>query len=90
MKYCNHSNQGSYPFILPELPYGKGDFAPHFSSETFDYHHGKHHQAYVTNLNNLLQNEPEWHKMTLEEIIISSSKDSSKAAIFNNAALKDL
>ncbi|XVN43047.1 MAG: superoxide dismutase [Candidatus Rickettsia vulgarisii] len=86
MTYCNHSNQTSYPFILPELPYGKGDFVPHFSSETFDYHYGKHHQAYVTNLNNLLQNESNWQKKTLEEIITSLSTDSSKTAIFNNAA----
>lgn len=86
MIYCNHSNQTSYPFILPELPYGKDSFVPNFSSETFDYHHGKHHQAYVTNLNNLLQNEVDWQKKTLEEIIISSSTDSSKIAIFNNAA----
>lgn len=86
MTYCNHSNQTSYPFNLPELPYSKNDFVPYFSSETFEYHHGKHHQAYITNLNNLLEKEPEWQKKSLEEIIISSSTDSSKVAIFNNAA----
>ena len=86
MIYCSKSNQKSYPFILPELPYGKGDFVPHFSAETFDYHHGKHHQAYVTNLNNLLANDPGLQKMTLEDIIISSSSNSSQTAIFNNAA----
>lgn len=86
MIYCNQSNQTSYPFILPELPYGKGDFTPYFSAECFDYHHGKHHQAYVTNLNNLLAHEPDFQKMSLEEIIIAASIDSAKASIFNNAA----
>lgn len=86
MIYCNKSNQKSYPFSLPELPYGKGDFAPYFSDETFDYHYGKHHQTYVTNLNNLLANEPDLQKMTLEEIIISSSSNLKQIGIFNNAA----
>ena len=57
MTYCNHSNQKKYPFILPELPYGKEEFKPHFTAETFDYHYNKHHNAYVTNLNNLLQDK---------------------------------
>ena len=83
MIYCNKSNQKSYPFILPELPYNKGDFTPYFSAETFDYHHGKHHQTYVTNLNNLLINEAELQTKSLEEIILSSG---SNPAIFNNAA----
>ena len=39
MTYCNHSNQKKYPFILPELPYGKEEFNPHFTAETFDYHY---------------------------------------------------
>lgn len=86
MIYCNKSNQKSYPFVLPELPYGKGDFVPHFSPETFDYHHGKHHQAYVTNLNNLLQNNQELQQKSLEELIIYASIKPDAAAIFNNAA----
>jgi len=53
-------------------------------AETFDYHHGKHHQAYVTNLNNLLNDNQEFGKKSLEEIIISSQ--GKNAAIFNNAA----
>jgi len=40
---------------LPALPYAKNALAPHISEETFDYHYGKHHQAYVTNLNNLIK-----------------------------------
>ena len=54
--------------------------APIISAETIAYHHGKHHQAYVNNLNNLIKG-PEFEKMTLEEIIMKSS-----GGIFNNAA----
>ncbi|WP_341753902.1 superoxide dismutase [Candidatus Tisiphia endosymbiont of Dioctria rufipes] len=86
MIYCKQSNQTSYPFVLPELPYGKSDFVPHFSPETFDYHHGKHHQTYVTNLNNFLQDNQELQKKSLEELIISTSMKPIEAAIFNNAA----
>lgn len=42
-------------FTLPELPYPKDALAPHISAETLDFHHGKHHQTYVTNLNNLVK-----------------------------------
>ncbi len=86
MIFCHKADQQSYPFILPELPYRKDDFVPHFSAETFDYHYSKHHQAYVTNLNNLLQNNQILQKKSLEEIIISSSTNQSEVAIFNNAA----
>ena len=55
------------------------------SEETLDLHHGKHHQTYITNLNNLIK-ETEMSKMSLEEIIINSSKDKSKVGIFNNAS----
>ncbi len=84
MTYCEKSNQPAYPFILPNLPFGKSDFEPHLTAESFDYHHGKHHQTYVTNVNNLLQNEPSWHNQDLEKVIMASSKSSQ--AIFNNAA----
>jgi Fe-Mn family superoxide dismutase len=67
-------------FSLPPLPYDKGALAPHLSAETLEYHHGKHHQAYVTNLNKLVEGKPE-EKKSLEEIILSS-----EAGIFNNAA----
>ena len=83
MTYCKKSNQTSYPFILPDLPYSKDSFLPHFTPETFDYHHGKHHQAYVTNLNNLLQDDKIFVNNDLEEIIIKSHD--SHPAIFNNA-----
>ncbi len=67
-------------FKLPELPYAKNALVPHMSEETLEYHYGKHHNAYVNNLNNLIK-ETKFEKMTLEEIIISS-----EGGIFNNAA----
>ncbi|MCM2350438.1 MAG: superoxide dismutase [Fe] [Bacteriovoracaceae bacterium] len=65
---------------LPELPYAKDALQPHISAETFEYHHGKHHNAYVTNLNNLIKGT-KYESMTLEEII-----KSSEGGLFNNAA----
>ncbi len=65
---------------LPDLPYDKKALEPHISAETFEYHHGKHHQTYVTNLNNLIPGT-EFESMTLEEIVKKSS-----GGIFNNAA----
>ena len=73
------------PFELPKLDYPKTALAPIMSEETLELHHGKHHQTYITNLNNLIK-ETEMSKMSLEEIIINSSKDKSKMAIFNNAS----
>jgi Fe-Mn family superoxide dismutase len=67
-------------FSLPPLPYDKGALAPHISAETLEFHHGKHHQAYVTNLNKLVEGKPEANK-SLEDIILSS-----EAGVFNNAA----
>jgi Fe-Mn family superoxide dismutase len=65
---------------LPPLPYPKDALQPIISAETLEYHHGKHHQAYVTNLNNLIKGT-EFENSTLEEIILKSS-----GGIFNNAA----
>ncbi|MCH9754137.1 MAG: superoxide dismutase [Alphaproteobacteria bacterium] len=79
------ANQKKYPFSLPDLPYGKKDLEPHMTEETFDYHHGKHHNAYVQNLNKLLADNS-MNSLSLEEIMIESGKDSSKVGIFNNAA----
>ncbi|MEO6419782.1 MAG: superoxide dismutase [Polyangiaceae bacterium] len=67
-------------FTLPPLPYDKAALAPHISAETLEFHHGKHHQAYVTNLNKLLEGKPEADK-SLEEII-----KSAEGPVFNNAA----
>lgn len=84
MTYCDQSNQSEYPFTLPDLPYEKNAFEPHFSPETFDYHHGKHHNAYVTKLNALLDENKELIGMDLEDIIRTSHN--TNPAIFNNAA----
>ena len=65
---------------LPELPYAQDALAPHISAETFDFHYGKHHQAYVTNLNNLIP-DTEYADMALEDII-----KSAQGGIYNNAA----
>jgi Fe-Mn family superoxide dismutase len=67
-------------FTLPELPYSKDALAPHISAETLEYHHGKHHKAYVDKLNELLAGKPEADKK-LEEVIMSS-----EGPVFNNAA----
>ena len=68
------------PFTLPELPYAWDALAPHISKETLEYHYGKHHNAYVTNLNNLTDGKPESEK-SLETLI-----KTAKGPIFNNAA----
>ena len=72
-------------FELPKLDYSKNALAPIMSEETLDLHHGKHHQTYITNLNNFIK-DTDMSEMTLEEIILNSSKDKSKAGIFNNAS----
>ena len=71
-------------FELPSLPYASDALAPYMSSETLDFHHGKHHQTYVTNLNNLVK-DSDMQDASLEDVVIKSSKDSSIAGIFNNA-----
>ena len=65
---------------LPELPYSKNALEPHISAETLELHHGKHHAAYVNNLNNLIS-DTEFKKVSLEDIILKSS-----GGVFNNAA----
>ena len=71
-------------FELPSLPYASDALAPYMSSETLDFHHGKHHQTYVTNLNNIVK-DTDMQNSSLEEIVVKSSKDPSMAGIFNNA-----
>ena len=65
---------------LPPLPYAKDALQPHISAETLEYHHGKHHQTYVTNLNNMIKGT-EYENMSLEEII-----KKSQGGVFNNSA----
>ena len=59
-------------FELPALPYAKDALAPHISAETLEYHYGKHHQTYVTNLNNLIKGT-DFEGKTLEEIVRSQT-----------------
>jgi Fe-Mn family superoxide dismutase len=66
--------------VLPPLPYPHDALAPYLSRETLEYHHDKHHQAYVTNLNNLQKNT-EFESMSLEDIVRRAS-----GGIYNNAA----
>ena len=65
---------------LPALPYALDALAPHISKETLEFHYGKHHQTYVTNLNNLIKGT-EFENASLEEIVLKSS-----GGVFNNAA----
>jgi Fe-Mn family superoxide dismutase len=65
---------------LPPLPYAMDALAPHISKETLEFHYGKHHQAYATNLNNLIKGT-EFESMGLEDIVKKSS-----GGVFNNAA----
>jgi superoxide dismutase, Fe-Mn family len=65
---------------LPALPYAMDALAPHISKETLEFHYGKHHQTYVTNLNNLVKGT-EFEAMDLENIVKKSS-----GGLFNNSA----
>lgn len=70
---------------LPELPYSKDALEPHISSKTLEFHHGKHHNAYVTNINKLIAGTP-MENLSLEDIILKSAKDPVMTGIFNNSA----
>ncbi|MEH6558043.1 MAG: superoxide dismutase [Oceanicoccus sp.] len=70
---------------LPNLPYEKDALEPYISSRTLTFHYGKHHNAYVTNLNKLIE-DTNLASETLENIITKTANDTDKAGIFNNAA----
>jgi superoxide dismutase, Fe-Mn family len=72
-------------FELPSLPYADTALEPYYSAKTFSFHHGKHHKAYVDNLNKLLPGSP-FESSSLEEIILAVAGDATKAGFFNNAA----
>ena len=72
-------------FALPKLDYKNNALSPIMSEETLDLHHGKHHQTYITNLNNFIK-DTDMADKSLENIILDSSKDKAKAGIFNNAS----
>ena len=75
------------PHTLPALPYDFGALEPHIDAQTMQIHHGKHHQAYVNNLNAALDKHPELHKKTLEELLasINTVPEDIRTAVRNNA-----
>ena len=72
-------------FQLPELPYAKDALAPAMSAETLEFHHGKHHKAYVTKTNELLQQEGSLSGASLVEVV-RKAKSSGNSKLFNNSA----
>lgn len=70
---------------LPNLPYAQDALEPHISAETLSFHYGKHHNAYVVNLNGLIAGT-ELEGKTLEDIMLATANDAEKAGVFNNAA----
>ncbi len=73
------------PFILPDLPFAKDSLAPVMSAETLDFHHGKHHRAYVDKTNELVAGEPSLAGASLTNVVRSARRDGN-AKLFNNAA----
>lgn len=72
-------------YQLPDLPYDYSALEPHISARTLEFHHDKHHAAYVTKCNGMTKDTP-MDDMSIEEVIQSAYKDSAKAGLFNNAA----
>lgn len=70
---------------LPILPFEMSDLEPHISAKTLEFHYGKHHQAYVDNLNKLIENTP-MEKDSLSSIVLKTANREGKEGIFNNAA----
>ena len=77
--------QASGPFSLPALPYPEDALAPVISSTTIGFHYGKHHRAYVDNLNKAVEGTDLVHK-SLEEVVKATAADPARIAVFNNAA----
>lgn len=73
------------PFELPALPFDSKSLEPHMSARTFEFHHGKHHKAYVDTLNTLVSGTA-WEKESLESVVKGTAKDEQNVKIFNNAA----
>jgi len=73
------------PFVLPPLPYGEGALEPVISARTIGFHYGKHHKAYVDNLNKLVAGT-DMADMSLDKIILATAGNADKAGMFNNAA----
>ena len=78
-------------FTLPPLPYAYDALGPHMSKETLEFHHDKHHQAYVTNLNNALESHPDLQSKTAEELIknLGAVPEDIRTAVRNNGGGHD-
>ena len=77
---------GAPAFTLPALPYAQDALEPYISARTMGFHYGKHHQAYVDNLNKLVAGTPWAAGPSLEKVVLESAGMADKAAVFNNAA----
>ena len=73
------------PFTLPPLPYKDDALAPFITANTLSFHYGKHHKAYVDNLNKMSEGK-RYATMSLEDVVKASAKESADAGIFNNSA----
>jgi Fe-Mn family superoxide dismutase len=82
---CSQTSQAASPHVLPPLPYAENALEPVITANTIGYHYGKHHKAYVDNLNKLITGT-EYADFPLERIITGTAGQADKAAIFNNAA----
>src|SRR4030081_902817 len=73
-------------FTLPALPYAFNALEPHIDAKTMEIHHGKHHQAYVTNLNAALDKHPELHSKSIEDLLksINTVPEDIRTAVRNN------
>lgn len=80
-----NNQENTMSFTLPPLPYAPNALEPHISAQTLDFHHGKHHNTYVVNLNKLIEGT-DLAGADLEAIIQKTAGDAAKAGIFNNAA----
>jgi superoxide dismutase, Fe-Mn family len=78
--------KGGYPFTLPKLPYAFDALEPHIDAKTMEIHHDKHHQAYITNLNNALKDHEDLQKMSLVELLSNLKKvpEAIRTAVRNN------
>ena len=73
------------PFQLPDLPFAKDSLAPHMSAETLDFHHGKHHKAYVSKTNELIEGDSSLSGASLVQVVRDANRSENRK-LFNNAA----
>src|SRR5262249_14938402 len=78
--------ESGMPFTLPPLPYPANALEPHIDARTMEIHHGKHHQAYVTNLNGAIEKAPELAGKSLEQLLsgLNSVPEAVRTAVRNN------